>query len=81
MSDDDAGEYVCLASNSVGEARAVVVLQGKPYRSVFVKEMCFQSKMYIPIILSSSLFNSCQREVTPIPDLYHVNTGGGVGGK
>ena len=32
MKSSGAGEYICLASNSVGEAKAVVQLLGKPYR-------------------------------------------------
>ena len=32
MMSSGAGEYICLASNSVGEAKAVVQLLGKPYR-------------------------------------------------
>ena len=36
MMSSDAGEYICLASNSVGEAKAVVQLLGKPYRYVDV---------------------------------------------
>ena len=32
VTERDAGEYICLASNTVGEARASLELSGKPYR-------------------------------------------------